>query len=67
MITLPEAIKDDFKVITQTLTGMQQGKINPFPVADEPVFFSTNKVASDKIFTNNPTAVGQNNWNQYPI
>ena len=79
MVTLPEAIKDDFKVCTQTLVGMQQGKINAFDTSSEPIFFATNKTAADPLFTNNPvnpavtpsmtsvTQTGQMSWQQYPI
>ena len=77
---LPDPIKEDYSYIIKTLIGMQQGKINAFPAANEPTFFGTNKQASDKVFTMNPVlpvltpsmtttqrGQGQNNWNSYPI
>jgi len=70
---LPDPIKDDFNYIIKTLEGMQQGKINAFPVGNEPVFFGTNKVDSDRVFTSKEVTAGafngtgQNSWSAYPI
>jgi hypothetical protein len=59
---MPEPITQDYKDCSTVLIKIQQGKINPFPVLDEPIFFATNKTAADNV-----TATITNNWEQYLI
>ncbi len=49
--TLPEPIRIDYKYCMSQLKLIQEGKINPWPVASEPVIFKTNKTSSDRIYT----------------
>ena len=49
--TLPETINKDYRYCIDTLKMIQSGKINPFPVADEPVIFKSNKTSSNKVYT----------------
>jgi phage gp36-like protein len=67
IITMPDPVKDQYDNSISILKQMQQGKINAFEAAAEPIFFKTNKKATDKIFTTTPTLATQNNWSAYPI
>jgi phage gp36-like protein len=48
-LTLPEPIKLDYDYCIDQLVKMQRGQINPFPVANEPVFIAGNHVADDSV------------------
>ena len=67
LLTMPETVKEDYKDCLYVLTQVQKGKVNPFEIGNEPVFFETNKVPSDRIFTTTPTVAGQMDWGKYPI
>lgn len=69
VLTMPEPVKDDYKLVKSTLEQVQRGKVNPFPnTSDEPTFFTTNKTASDAVFTSSTQpAQGQISWSKYPI
>lgn len=79
-VMMPEAVKDDYKDCTDILTKIQKGKISPFEAGKEPVFFKSNKISTDKIWTTQPTVTaytppvstgamtnGQLDWNKFPI
>jgi phage gp36-like protein len=77
--TVPDSLKLDYDMCIKTLVGIQQGKITPFQVGQEPSLFRTNKNAADPVFTDAPiifnqtpsmtlrTVTGQNAWQSYPI
>ncbi|RLJ09033.1 MAG: hypothetical protein DRP15_04300 [Candidatus Aenigmatarchaeota archaeon] len=49
--TLPETLSRDYKYCIDMLKQIQSGKINPWPIANNPVIFWSNKTSSDKIYT----------------
>ena len=57
-LTKPETITKDYQFSLSTLTKIQAGKINPWPVASNPTVFITNKDDDDRVFT--PTV-----WESY--
>ena len=57
--TLPETISKDYSFCINTLKMIQSGKISPWPVADNPVIFKTNKDSDDKIYSSTV-------WDTYP-
>jgi len=83
IITMPDAVKDQYDTSIALLKEMQRGKVNAFEAVDEPVFFQTNKVDTDRIFTDHPTnpmqtpsqvvtttpatSSGQMSWGSYMI
>lgn len=73
LVTLPEPVKEDYEDATTYLKEIQKGKVNPFPLQDEPVFFKSNKTAADRVFvsgqplTTGTPGQGQNSWSAYPI
>ena len=59
---MPESIKSDYDEAMASLKEVQKGRISPFDVAENPVWFASNK--------NPPASVPQtnvitDNWNQY--
>ena len=56
MLTMPEALKMQYKQAVSYLKDVQTGKITPFPAADEPDIIVGKKTSDDKIF--NSTLMG---------
>jgi phage gp36-like protein len=50
-LTLPETISKDYSLCVKTLNKIQEGKISPFPTANEPAVIVGNKVATDRDYT----------------
>jgi len=49
-LTLPDAIKDEYKQAISMLKDIQAGRMSPFESSDEPTIIVTNKVADDKVY-----------------
>lgn len=65
MLTMPESIKEMYKDVIDILVRMQQGKVNPFPTADEPTFYLASKTEADGVIGGSNGVT--NNWNSYLI
>lgn len=61
-LTIPDPIADDYKTACRTLVDIQRGRVNPFPVAENPVIFRSNKTGIDMA-----TATMTSNWQRYPL
>lgn len=62
-LTLPDPIKDDYDEGMHILRDVQRGRCNPFPVAQNPMWFLSNKASGSQSVVQTAT----NDWNDYLV
>jgi len=63
LLTLPEAMKDDYQYCMSILRDIQRGRISPFEIKDNPTWFKSNHAAGEVTLVNQTT----NNWQDYLV
>ena len=63
MVTLPDPIKNDYDFAVMILRDIQKGRVSPFEVSQNPVWFGSNKSKGPVSVVNANT----NYWNDYLV
>jgi phage gp36-like protein len=63
ILTLPEPVHEDYKYSMTVLRDIQLGRVSPFEVSQNPVWFRSNKSRGSPSVVTTAT----NNWNDYLV